>query len=57
MLGIAKMPSEERHAEFHSAASSTSSEHTTVTAAKECHSALNLYMNNCDAMSVSQSVR
>lgn len=53
---IAKMPGEVRHNKFHSAASSTSSEHTTVAAANECHSALHLYMNNCHAMYVSQSV-
>lgn len=54
---ITKMPLEERqHGEFHSAASSTSSEHTAVATVKECHSALHLYFNNCLASSVSQSV-
>lgn len=54
---ITKMPVEARqHSKFHSAASSTSSEFTAVATPKECHSALHLYMNNCHATSVSQSV-
>lgn len=46
------MPADVRH-KFHFAASSTSSEHTTVAAAKECHSTLHLYVNNCHVLSVS----
>lgn len=57
MSNITKMPVEERlHGEFHSAASSTSSELTAVAAEKECHSALHLHFNNCHASSVSPSV-
>lgn len=55
-LSIAKMPAEVRHNKFHSAAaSSTSSEHTTVAAAQECHSALHLYANNCQTSSVTRA--
>lgn len=53
VLSIAKMPAEVKY-KFHFASSSNSSEHTAAAAAKECHSALHLYVSMFRAC---QSVR